>query len=172
MMELEALQNSKPQNLSGGQQQRVALARAIVRKPKILLLDEPLSALDNVMRLKLQDFIVKVHQRFNLTTILVSHSVPEIYKLANKVIQLDKGKIIKEGSAEFVFSEDKISGKFKVTGEIISLKKSDIVYIVSVLSGNNIVKVIATQEEAQSLKVGAKVLIASKAFNPIVLPLQ
>ncbi len=172
MMELVEFQNSKPQNLSGGQKQRVALARAIVRKPKILLLDEPLSAIDDALRLKLQDYILKAHQRFNLTTVLISHSLSEIYKLADRVILLDKGKIVKEGSAEFVFSEEKISGKFKLNGEIVSIKRSDIIYVVSILSGNNIVKVIATQEEAQSLKVGAKVLIASKAFNPIILPLQ
>jgi molybdate transport system ATP-binding protein len=168
LMELQSLQNSKPQNLSGGQKQRVALARAIARKPKILLLDEPLSALDDEMRFKLQDYILKAHQYFQLTTILVSHHLPEIFKLSDKVILLEKGKIIKEGTPSFVFSEDKLSSKFKLTGEIIAIQKSDVVYIVSVLSGSNIIKVIATEDEINELKIGTKVLVASKAFNPMI----
>lgn len=168
LMELQSLQNSKPQNLSGGQKQRVALARAIVRKPKILLLDEPLSALDDEMRFKLQDYILKIHQKYQLTTLMISHSIPEIFKLSDKVIILDKGKIIKEGTPSQVFSEEKISSKFKLTGEIIKIDKSDIIYIVQVLSGNNIVKVIATEDEIINFRVGQKVLVASKAFNPII----
>ena len=168
LMELQSLQNSKPQNLSGGQKQRVALARAIVRKPKILLLDEPLSALDDEMRFKLQDYILKIHQRYQLTTLMISHTIPEIFKLSDKVIILDKGKIVKEGTPSSVFSEEKISSKFKLTGEIISINKSDIVYVIQVLSGNTIVKVIATEDEIKDFRIGQKVLVASKAFNPII----
>jgi len=168
LMELQSLQKSKPQNLSGGQKQRVALARAIIRKPKILLLDEPLSALDDEMRFKLQDYLLKAHQYYQLTTILISHHIPEIYKLSDKVIVLDKGLLVKEGTPAFVFSEEKISSKFKITGEIISIEKSDVIYIVSVLSGNNIVKVIATEDEVFTFQIGQKVLVASKAFNPLI----
>jgi len=168
LMELEQLKKSKPFNLSGGQQQRVALARAIARKPKILLLDEPLSALDEEMRFKLQDYILKAHQYYKLTTILVSHHLPEIFRLADIVIHLDKGKIVKQGKPGEVFSEQKLSSKFKVTGEIIEIKKADIVYIISVLSANNIIKVIATEDEINDLKVGQKILVASKAFNPLI----
>ncbi len=168
LMELEQLQKTKPANLSGGQKQRVALARAIARQPKILLLDEPLSALDDEMRFKLQDYIFKAHQHYNLTTILVSHHLPEIFRLSDKVIHLDKGKISKEGKPGEVFAEQKISSKFKVTGEIIEIKKADIVYIVSVLSANNIIKIVATEEEINNLQIGQKVLVASKAFNPLI----
>jgi molybdate transport system ATP-binding protein len=168
LMELQSLQKSKPQNLSGGQKQRVALARAIIRKPKILLLDEPLSALDDEMRFKLQDYLLKAHQHYQLTTILISHHIPEIFKLSDKVIVLDKGLLVKEGTPAFVFSEEKISSKFKITGEIISIEKSDVIYIVSVLSGNNIVKVIATEDEVFTFQIGQKVLVASKAFNPLI----
>ncbi|MCC6690337.1 MAG: ATP-binding cassette domain-containing protein, partial [Bacteroidia bacterium] len=171
LMELQGLNKSKPQNLSGGQKQRVALARAIVRKPKILLLDEPLSALDDEMRFKLQDYLLKVHKQFRLTTVLVSHSIPEIVKLSNKVIVLEKGVIAKQGTPDKVFSEDTLSSKFKITGEIIGIRKADVIYIVSVLCGNTIVKVIATEDEVTPLRIGQKVLVASKAFNPMIRPL-
>ncbi|HEY6899938.1 MAG TPA: ATP-binding cassette domain-containing protein [Puia sp.] len=172
MMELEALQNQKPIALSGGQQQRVALARAIARRPQLLLLDEPLSALDDEMRFKLQDFILKAHQHYGLTTILVSHYLPEIFRLANRVIVIEKGRIQKQGAPSNIFLEDKISSKFKATGEIIDITPADIVYIISVLSGNAVIKVVATTAEAAQLHIGQKVIVASKAFNPILLPLQ
>jgi molybdate transport system ATP-binding protein len=168
LMELQQLQNTKPQDLSGGQQQRVALARAIARRPKILLLDEPLSAVDDEMRFKLQDYILKAHQQYKLTTILISHHLPEIFRLADHVMMIDKGIIIKEGSPANVFAEQRLSSKFKVIGEIIAIKKSDIIYIISVLSANNIIKVIATEDEIVNFKVGQKVLVTSKAFNPLI----
>lgn len=168
LMELQSLQHSKPEQLSGGQKQRVALARAIVRKPEILLLDEPLAALDDEMRFKLQDYILKIHQKYQLTTLMISHSIAEIFKLSDKVIFLEKGKIIKEGIPNTVFAEKKISSKFQITGEIISITKSDILYVIQVSSGNNIVKVTASADEAKDYEVGQKVLVASKAFNPII----
>ncbi|MEJ2616114.1 MAG: ATP-binding cassette domain-containing protein, partial [Ignavibacteriaceae bacterium] len=160
-----------PSTLSGGQKQRASLARAIVRKPEILLLDEPLSALDNEMRLKLQDYILKVHRLFNLTTILVSHDISEIFKMSDRVVRLNRGKITNEGIAAEVFKEKYISGKFRFTGDVLKIESDDVVYIVSVLVGNNIIKVIATQEEIENLKTGDKVMIVSKAFNPLIIKL-
>jgi len=169
IMELGALKDRYPQTLSGGQQQRAALARAIVRKPKILLLDEPLSALDAEMRLKLQDYILKVHRKLNLTTILVSHNISEIFKMSDRVIRLNQGKIIHEGSAANVYVKNYISGKFRFTGEVLHIERNEVVAIVSVLVGNNIIKVIETENNPESLKVGDKVMIVSKAFNPLII---
>lgn len=107
LMELGPLQDVRPTFLSGGQQQRVALARAIIRRPRLLLLDEPLSALDDDMRHRLQDFIVRIRHHFELTTVLVSHHVPEILRLSDKVIWLDKGKIKQEGTPAALFSNSK-----------------------------------------------------------------
>jgi len=171
IMELELLKDRYPSTLSGGQKQRASLARAIVRKPEILLLDEPLSALDNEMRLKLQDYILKVHRLFNLTTILVSHDISEIFKMSDRVIRLNRGKITNEGIAAEVFREKYISGKFRFTGDVLKIESDDVVFIVSVLVGNNIIKVIATREEIENLKTGDKVMIVSKAFNPLIIKL-
>ncbi len=172
IMELAELKDRLPQTLSGGQKQRAALARAIVNKPKILLLDEPLSSLDLEMRLKLQDYILKIHKKYELTTVLVSHDISEIFKMSNRVIRLKNGKIYNEGIAGEVFNQNYISGKFRFTGEILSIEKNDVVFVVSVLIGNNIIKVIAAAEEAAALKIGEKVLIVSKAFNPLILKIE
>jgi molybdate transport system ATP-binding protein len=103
--ELLEVQNQKPDTLSAGQKQRAALVRALVRKPRILLLDEPLSALDIEMRMKLQEYILKVHDQFNLTTILVSHDISEVYKMAKKIFYLENGTIKTKGTPEEIFSK-------------------------------------------------------------------
>ncbi len=97
LMELSSLEGKKPALLSGGQQQRVALARAIVRQPKILLLDEPMSALDTNLRVKIQDYILKAHRQYNLTTILVSHDIIEVIRLSNYTYLMENGCISNEG---------------------------------------------------------------------------
>lgn len=109
----------KIQTLSGGQQQRVALARAIANKPAILLLDEPLSAIDNEMRLYLQDTLKEIHQRYSLTTILVSHNAQEIIKLSDVVIHLEQGRFQQQTTpAQFFQNGNEVA---KITGNIISI---------------------------------------------------
>jgi len=168
IIELTDLQDRKPETLSGGQKQRIALARALVRQPQILMLDEPLSALDRVMRTKLQDYILHVHRKYNLTTILVSHEMSEIFKLSDQMLVLENGTITRQGTPMDIFTNRHISGKFQFTGEILHIEKEDIIYIISVLIGNNLVKVVADQSEAQQFSIGEKVLVASKAFNPMI----
>jgi molybdate transport system ATP-binding protein len=166
LMELEELKDRRPAFLSGGQQQRVALARAIARRPKLLLLDEPLSALDDEMRFKLQDYILLAHQHYQLTTILVSHHLPEIFRLSDEVICLEKGQIQKKGAPAHVLG----SSLFSVTGNIIDILPADMVFIVAVSCGGTVVKVVTSAEEAATLRIGQKVTVASKTFNPIILP--
>ena len=168
IMEIKNLSNMKPELLSGGQKQRVALARTLMTNPKILLLDEPLSALDTTMRLKLQDELSLIHQKFNITSILVSHDISEVFKLSNRVLKINLGEIQKDGTPNELFSNQNISGKFKIVGEILSIKKSDILYIIEILSNNEVVKATAVEDEIKDLKIGDKILLSSKAFNPIV----
>ncbi|MFV0531819.1 MAG: ABC transporter ATP-binding protein [Flavobacteriales bacterium] len=168
MIELGNLQHKKPETLSGGQKQRVALARALVRKPQILMLDEPLSALDIDMRIKLQNYILKVHKQYGLTTLLISHELGEIIKMSDYVFILDGGKIIRQASPFELFTQKKISGKFQFIGEIVQIEKEDILYIITVLIGADFVKIMADEKEIQFIKPGDKVVVASKAFNPLI----
>ena len=168
MVQLIELSNRRPETLSGGQKQRVALIRALLRKPKIFLLDEPLSSLDLELRLTLQDEILAIYNRFKIPTIFVTHDLSEIFKLSNRILVLEQGKIVRCGKPGEIFGEDALSGKFKFIGHILELEKEDFIYIVSVQIGNNIAKVVATEEEAKGWRVGDRVLVAAKAFNPII----
>ncbi len=93
LLELRDHLDKKIDNLSGGQKQRVALARTLVMKPKILLLDEPLSALDGVIKESIKQKIVTVAKEFKLTTIIVTHDPEEALTISDRVIILNKGKI-------------------------------------------------------------------------------
>ncbi|MDD5372714.1 MAG: ATP-binding cassette domain-containing protein [Sulfurimonas sp.] len=167
IMEITNLSSMMPHNLSGGQKQRVAVARALMNEPKMLLLDEPLSALDHIMRAKLQDELLAVHKRFNITSILVSHDIGEVFKLSNRVWKILLGEITNDGTPTQVFANQNLSSKFKITAEVLSIKKSDILYVVELLSHNEIIKVTATERDIKNIREGEKVLVSSKAFNPI-----
>ena len=169
LTELTNLTNEMPQTLSGGQRQRVALARALVREPKILLLDEPLSALDYAMRGKLQDELLRIRRHLGLTTILVSHDIAEVYKLSNHVLELEQGKILKSASASEIFGGSSLSGKFKFSAEVLHIAQSDIVYIVTLLVGQDVVKIVANKSEIEGLQAGDRVILSSKAFNPLLV---
>ncbi len=168
LMELNNLKNEKPYILSGGQKQRVALARAIVYKSNILLLDEPLSALDNNMRTILQDEILKLHNHFKLTTIMISHDIAEICRLSNRILHLKDGKIINDGDINSIFIKNTISSKFSFNAKIIDIKQNGIIFIVKILI-NNTIAVITMDDDAKNYKVGDEILVSTKAFNPMVL---
>ncbi|WP_422356810.1 ABC transporter ATP-binding protein [Roseivirga pacifica] len=168
MMELGELESRKPDTLSGGQKQRVALARSLVQKPKILLLDEPLSALDPEIRAKLQDYLSKIHKTFELTTIMVSHDITEAIKLADRMIELDNGGVAKSGTPAQLFGHAKLSGKFQFTGIVLTIETQDFLNILSLVVGKEVVRVVVDESEAKKLSPGDKVIVASKAFNPII----
>ena len=97
--------NKKIEQLSGGQKQRVALARTLVMKPKILLLDEPLSALDGVIKESIKERIKTIAKEFNLTIIIVTHDPEEALTLSNKVLIINQGKISQYGNPENIINE-------------------------------------------------------------------
>jgi molybdate transport system ATP-binding protein len=108
---LTKLAARKIHTLSGGQQQRVALARAIAQRPALLLLDEPLSAIDSSMRVQLQDTLQEVHERFELTTILVSHDVDEIVKLSDVLVHIENGVAqVHSSPADFFIQQQGLFG--------------------------------------------------------------
>lgn len=169
---IRALQSRLPATLSGGQQQRVALARALARRPRLLLLDEPLSALDAEMRSHLQNEILTLQRQFGITTLMVSHTIAEVYKLSDYVFVIEAGHIVSQGKPSEVFGRQRISGKFQFSGEVLAIARCDVAYTLSVLVGNRIVQVVVTEREVADIRVGDSVLLVSKAFNPLVLKIQ
>ncbi|MFI3227102.1 MAG: ABC transporter ATP-binding protein [Clostridia bacterium] len=99
--------NKKIEHLSGGQKQRVALARTLVMKPKILLLDEPLSALDGVIKESIKEKIKQIAKEFNLTTIIVTHDPEEALSLSDKVMILNKGNVLQYAKPEEIINTPK-----------------------------------------------------------------
>jgi molybdate transport system ATP-binding protein len=127
--------------LSGGEKQRVALTRAIAREPKLLLLDEPLSALDPKTRFELQNNLVKFNKLTSTTIIFVSHDFSEIYRLADNIFELKNGRLTKINK--------RIQTSSKIKGEVLEiLSNKD--YLV--LVGNEIFKI--NLNEDKNLKIG------------------
>lgn len=162
------LKNRYPSSLSGGQKQRVSLCRALMKRPKILLMDEPLSALDPHMRLKLQDEILTLHKEFETTTIMVSHDPSEMYKLASRVLVLKDGKIIDDGLPKDILLKTQGSQKFSFEGVLLDIIKVDVINIAIVAIGQQIVEVVISNIEAQDLIIGEKVNVSTKAFSPTI----
>ncbi len=168
LTELEQLKDTLPTTLSGGQQQRVSICRALMRKPKILLLDEPLSALDMLMREKLQGEILELHKTFKTTTIMVSHSPNEIYKMSDFVALIEDGKVKKYGSPKEILLKTSGSQKFSFRGRILDIYKADVLSVAVIAIDNQIVEVVLDSNEEKILKVGDSVRVSTKAFSPVV----
>lgn len=149
------LSNRKIQTLSGGQQQRVALARAIAKKPKLLLLDEPLSAIDNVMREQLQDTLLQLHNKYELTTILVSHDIEEIVRLSDKIIHLEKGAAKEfETTNAFLNGFENMRG---LSGNILSVINKQDNNSVNIFVRNRVISVVVPKNNTDDLKNGDRV---------------
>lgn len=166
--ELSELKNRLPNSLSGGQKQRVSLCRAFMNRPKLLFLDEPLSALDPSMRTKLQNEILTLHKEFGTTTIMVSHDPSEIYRLATRVLVLNLGEIINDGTPKDVLLKTSGSQKFSFEGELLDIVKTDVIYIAIVAIGQQLVEVVISKKEADKLQIGDVIQVSTKAFSPVL----
>ena len=98
MVQLEHLANRRPQDLSGGQQQRVAIARAVINRPKLLLLDEPLSALDHKLRLQMQSELKRLQRELGITFVFVTHDQEEALSMSDRIAVMKDGKFQQIGS--------------------------------------------------------------------------
>ena len=107
MVDLEGFENRKVQTLSGGQQQRIAIARAIVNEPEILLLDEPLGALDLKMRKEMQLELKAMHEQLGITFVYVTHDQEEALTMSDKIVVMSEGKIQHVGTPEDIYNEPK-----------------------------------------------------------------
>lgn len=104
IVDLLSHKNKKIAELSGGQQQRVALIRALIVKPKVLLLDEPLSNLDAKLRVKMREEIKSIQKQFNTTMIFVTHDQEEALSIADKIAVMNKGKLEQLGTPEEIYN--------------------------------------------------------------------
>jgi spermidine/putrescine ABC transporter ATP-binding subunit len=125
--------NDRPANLSGGQKQRVALARALVRRPRVLLLDEPLSALDAKLREAMQVELKHLHEKLGITFVFVTHDQKEALVMSDRVVVMEHGKIIQSGTPFELYDHpvkpyvaDFIGNSNKLYGTIISADSSQV----------------------------------------------
>ncbi|MGP1560896.1 MAG: ABC transporter ATP-binding protein [Helicobacteraceae bacterium] len=168
MTGLTDFKNANVERLSGGQKQRVGLARSLMNSPKILLLDEPFSALDPVLRQRLGLDLARLHKSFETTTILVSHEPSEVYKLANRALVMSGGKITASGAPKEILLKTSGSQKFSFEGELLDVIDTGSVYVLIVAIGTQIVEVVAASSEVADLKIGDIIRLSTKAFAPSV----
>lgn len=103
MVRLEAMAKRKPDQLSGGQQQRIAIARAVVNRPKVLLLDESLSALDYKLRKQMQIELKQLQRRLGITFIFVTHDQEEALSMSDRIMVMNEGKVVQVGSPKAIY---------------------------------------------------------------------
>lgn len=167
---LSGYERCYPAQLSGGQKQRVALVRAMARNPDLLLLDEPLSALDWETRARLQTDVKQIIHRFQSTALYVTHDVSEVYKLADYVIVLESGKVVKQGTPEDVFLGKRLSTRIQVVGKVIGIEHDVIMSTVTILHADQFFKALIDREEIDGLglQVGDDVVMGAKSSDVIL----
>ena len=165
LVEMTGMENRRPSELSGGQQQRVALARALVTNPKVLLLDEPLAALDKKLRIQMQVELRQLQQNVGITTIFVTHDQEEAMTLSDRIAILRKGKIAQVGHPREVYESPRtffvssfIGESNRLNGQVISKSGTEIV-----IETDQGYKVYARSKEM--IKEGDRVVIIVRPEN-------
>ena len=168
MTEMAQLRDRYPHELSGGQRQRLALARALARDPKLLLLDEPFSALDSSVKKRLYDELIRLHDRLGFTAVFVTHDMAEAYSLAEHAVVLKEGKVAKEGSPEEVFLGKTLSTRIQIPAKVIAMESDEIHTLLTVEEGRRTFRVFVDNEEAENISIGDEVVVAAKASEALV----
>lgn len=167
---LSGYEHCYPAQLSGGQKQRVALVRAMARNPGLLLLDEPLSALDWETRARLQTDVKQIIHRFQSTALYVTHDISEAYKLADYVIVLESGRVVKQGTPEDVFLGKRLSARIQIAGKVVGIEHDVIMSTVTVLHADQFFKALIDREEIDGLclQAGDDVVLGAKSSDVIL----
>ena len=151
MVELEAFGSRMPLQLSGGQQQRVALARALVFEPRLVLMDEPLGALDKKLREQMQYEIKHIHEKIGITVVYVTHDQSEALTMSNRIAVFNDGKIQQISSPEVLYEKPENSFVAQFIGENNQIKGK-----VKSINGSSCLVKSENGEEIVSLKVNTK----------------
>ena len=149
--DMSGFKTSMPSNLSGGQKQRVSICRALMNKPKLLLLDEPFSALHNKIKTKLYTELLQIHKEFNLTTLMVSHDINEVYTLATRHIELKDARIITNKNIKNILEECEIDTNMQVKAKILKIvNKEDKSYAIININ-NKFINISLTGEKTYNI---------------------
>jgi phospholipid/cholesterol/gamma-HCH transport system ATP-binding protein len=114
---LQGMENKYPSELSGGMQKRAALARALVRRPKILMLDEPTTGLDPTRTYSIHELVRETQRKFNLTAVMVSHDVPQVFEISDRVAYMHHGKVELSGTVTEVMAASNESFQHFLAGK-------------------------------------------------------
>ncbi|MCK5198480.1 MAG: ABC transporter ATP-binding protein, partial [Spirochaetales bacterium] len=146
MLELQGMGERRPHQLSGGQKQRVALARALVNEPEVLLLDEPMSALDAKLRAQVQVELKRLQQKLGRTFILVTHDQDEALSLSDRIVLMNKGRIEQTGKPWEIynqpvgeFSADFLGDSNRILSTVRNVSSSDGISLTSKTAGINFI---------------------------------
>ncbi|MCE3046582.1 ABC transporter ATP-binding protein [Helicobacter kayseriensis] len=165
MMELDQIAQHPIHKLSGGQAQRVAIARALARQPKILLLDEPLSALDYKIKNKLIDELNSLQKELGFVMILVSHQISEIYRLSNRIFELDAGNIVGIKTPKENFEGANVA----LNVEVLSIEFLGICAQIKVLLNQRVFSFVCHPKELEGICIGDHIEIMLKSFSPLII---
>ena len=146
LIHLEQLADRYPYQLSGGQQQRVALARALAPKPQVLLLDEPLSALDAKIRVSLREEIRHIQQQLGITTVFVTHDQEEALSISDRIVVMNAGKA------------DQIGTPFEIYNRPTTR------FVASFVGTHNVLDAVVTDQSAGIVRVGERTLAIKEAI--------